>query len=179
MMSLLQTAQHKMAALTLVTEFSWPTNTNFNEQDEKLNKETNSVYRFFYSILIARACFDARFGSPSVVWVFVVAAEYVSCPDSYNCPGCLDAKIQVMYLLKEISYLLSPALFHSLGSSLSAFLCQHLVKMYKYHWLVKLEAQGSYRSFTSKFSNLKTTYADQVTAQLHKQPGHLKHGLNS
>ena len=49
MMSLSQTAQDKMAALTLATEFSWPTNTNFNEQDEKLNKETNSysVYMFF------------------------------------------------------------------------------------------------------------------------------------
>ena len=179
MMFLLQTAQHKMAALTLVTEFSWPTNTNFNKPDEKLNKETNSVYIFFTLFWLLEPVMSARFGSPLAVWVFVVAVEYVSCSDSYNCPGCLDAKIQVMYLLKELSYLLSPALFHSLGSSLSAFLYQHLVKMYKYHWLVKLEAQGSYRSFTSKFSNLKTTYADQVTAQLHKQPEHLKHGINS
>ena len=38
---------------------------------------------------------SARFGSPLAVWVFVVAVEYVSCSDSYNCPGCLDAKIHV------------------------------------------------------------------------------------
>ena len=42
-MSLLQTAQHKMAALTLVRVFMTH-NTNFNKQDEKLNSETNSVY---------------------------------------------------------------------------------------------------------------------------------------